>query len=254
MTELKEILEFVKSDEKGKNWIEIRKKFGWNNDDSRHYFKKYFGENSIFFSVYSILTKGGNIDTWKISEEGKNFLKQNSLKNKFLKYLKMNILPSLIVGIIVAGFSVWYTNITTESLTWPNFQTLYFKEPELVEFPIQSMTTKELIHNSPFIDICIINSAKMKTGYIHFKLIGENLTSSDGQIDNIESMDMKCGYPKIRHKDCSSDNCPVNVYSVPNGIRKLVFQFECNQCKPTFVFNKTFNVCLFRESNLECKK
>ncbi len=256
--EEKLILKFVDSHKKlvGKDIRDYCKKI---ETDSNVIWKNYFDKTAPEPHLFSNIA-----GFWGLTPEGKRRLEEKSFWNKHKTSISFiaNLIMTFAVGIAVTFYSTSYANslavsleekynpslrLTPQSLNITMYD--YFKEISAAR-----LTEMDYFNNRPKVEICIKNFAKMKTDYIHFILIDDNLTSNDGNIQNIDSMNSACVYVNLRHKDCYSDNCPVNRYSIPNGTVPLTFEFNCKNCE-TQIFPYTFNdICIFRESSLECKK
>lgn len=256
--EEKVVLSFVKSRE-GVSWHDIKtyiEKKGINPQKIHDtYFDVRSPERNIFISSNGL---------WYLTTQGKRLLEEKYFWNKHKTSISFiaNLIMTFVVGIAVTFYSTSYANslavsleekynpslrLTPQSLDITMYD--YFKE-----ISAQQLTEKSFLFNRPKFEICIKNFAQIRTDHIHFILNNDNLTSSDGNIGNIDSMNSSCEYVNVRHKNCDTEKCDVNRNSISNGTIPLTFEFNCKNCEPQ-IFNYTFNdICIWRESNLECKK
>lgn len=255
MDEEKILLNFVNS-RKGVSWHDIKTYCESQGTDSQRISDTYFDEHGPEKSLF-MRSRG----LWVLTPEGKRRLEEKYFWNRNNKFFIANIILTLVVGIIVAFYSTGYANNLAVSLEEKynsplklTPQTLNITmDKNFKEIPAQQLIEKDNPTNRPKVEICIKNFAKMKTDHIHFILIDNNLTSTDGNIENIDSVNSKCDYVSLRHRYCYSDSCPIDINSIPNGIVPLTFEFNCKNCEPQ-IFNYTFDdICIWRESSLECK-
>ena len=87
MNSLKDILSYIKKDDKPKSWEEIKTHFNWDIQIARKIWDMYFGDKAPqpkYVMESHIKTESGSQQIWRISPAGIDYLEQKSFASTWI--------------------------------------------------------------------------------------------------------------------------------------------------------------------------